>query len=836
MKGLFRRKNKEYRTSEPVDKEKRGPKKGGRIAEVALELKGKKGVTMHKTMIVAVCVLVLLCAGSTGTYSTASMEEIKIGIVAPLTGGASTTGRDMWQAAVLAADEINAQGGVYVNGVYVKVKLFQGDTETSREGGLKAVTKLITEDKVDLLIGGFSSGITFADQIVASEHKVPFIITGASTPMITKRADIDTSYFFHHCPTTDDYPEATLLFVDEIVRPKIYERFKFPEGRPIRLGVLYQDSNFGEGVYDGIKKAIEKHNLGMEIVSAEKFKMSETDFRTALTVIKESKPDVVYPAGFLNEQTLIVAQGRRDVGLNTIYLSEEYNDDPDYYTGVERWGEYSIQESRFSPYAIPSGPIHDVVAKFREDFESKWAAPPSMMGASTYEGVYIAAEAIKNAGTLDKEKIRASLAALEMPQIIEVMQNGVITFSPDYRESKFELYMEQLIWDENAGETRPKIVWPDSIKETDFVLPDWYEPGKSSTPILPPVVMPTPRPPVEVPTEAPRETPTPTPSPFASIPPLYILGAVAIIVIVLIAGIGISHKGKRGKSAKLQPPAEPPKPESEPAKQEPIIKKETPPPIFKSITIERAIYDPCKRDFIEGQLPRMKEWINRYDPGAYWFAMSIQNDTDKIIEEWDVELEFSSALKIKDAKIEGIEIEIPHEAHLGLFKISVPKEYGIVIPKGGAQRVYFKLRAEKPKTTYKISGIFKSEISGDVPIRAKEFKYLCDAGVSPEAVKAELKKTFSGKDAARLALSFKTVQELDRMCNQDTKTEEYLDKLSVLKNYTEGFSDMFTNQLDDFSRFMKQEQLGYLDDEYKGKVRMFCTNLVDVWISEFLKG
>ncbi|RJS69871.1 ABC transporter substrate-binding protein, partial [Methanophagales archaeon] len=201
------------------------------------------------------------------------------------------------------------------------------------------------------------------------------------------------------------------------------------------------------------------------------------DFRTALTVIKESKPDVVYPAAFLNEQTLIVTQGRKDAGMNTIYLSVECNDDPDYYTGVGRWGEYSIQESRFSPYAIPSGPIHEVVEKFKEDFKNRWGTSPSMMGASTYEGVYVAAEAVKNAGTLDKEKVRASLAELEMPQIIEVMQNGVIAFSPDYRESKFELYMEQLIWNETAGETRPKIVWPDSIKETDFVLPDWYEPG-----------------------------------------------------------------------------------------------------------------------------------------------------------------------------------------------------------------------------------------------------------------------------------------------------------------------------------------------------------------------
>jgi tetratricopeptide (TPR) repeat protein len=192
------------------------------------------------------------------------------------------------------------------------------------------------------------------------------------------------------------------------------------------------------------------------------------------------------------------------------------------------------------------------------------------------------------------------------------------------------------------------------------------------------------------------------------------------------------------------------------------------------LVIERAIYDPCKRDFIERRLPRMKEWIDHHDPGAYWFVVSLQNSSDNTIEGWGVGLETSSVLKIKEAKIEGIEYEIPNEAHLGLFKISVPKEYGIVIPKGGAQRVYFKLRAEKPKTMYEISGVFKSAITGDVPIRPKEFMYLCDADVSHVAVNAELKKTFSEKDAARLANTFRVVQEIrSSYCNTGTTAKEW---------------------------------------------------------------
>jgi branched-chain amino acid transport system substrate-binding protein len=364
-----------------------------------------------------------------------------------------------------------------VNGKPMKIVLVKGDDESTGEAGVKTVTRLITEDKVDVLVGGFSSAVTYANEVVAGEHKVPYIITGASSPVITHRTDIDTTYFFHHCPTTDDYGESTMLFVNEIVGPAIYSKFSLPDDRKLRIALLYQDSKYGQGVYDAVKNTIAKYELNMEIVAAEKFKMGETDYRSVLTTIKAAKPDIVYPAAFLNEQTPIVVQGRKDVGLNSIYLSIECNDDPDYYKGVEKWGEYSIQESRFGPYAIPSGPIKEAVLKYRENYQKKWGSAPSMMGASTYEGIYIAAEAVKEAGTTDKAAVRDSLAEIVMPQMIEVMQDGTIKFSTDFRESKFDLYMQQLVWDASVSQTRPKIVWPADVKEAEFVLPDWYQPG-----------------------------------------------------------------------------------------------------------------------------------------------------------------------------------------------------------------------------------------------------------------------------------------------------------------------------------------------------------------------
>ncbi|MDD1684342.1 MAG: ABC transporter substrate-binding protein, partial [Methanoregula sp.] len=105
---------------------------------------------------------------------------------------------------------------------------------------------------------------------------------------------------------------------------------------------------------------------------------------------------------------------------------------------------------------------------------------PDMMGASTNDGIYIAAKAIGNAGTTDKTAVRQALIDLKMPQVVHAMKDKTISFSPDFRESTFDLWMEQLAYNATLGETRPTIVWPDNLKTTEFVLPSWYVAGSSS--------------------------------------------------------------------------------------------------------------------------------------------------------------------------------------------------------------------------------------------------------------------------------------------------------------------------------------------------------------------
>ncbi|MDD1717697.1 MAG: ABC transporter substrate-binding protein, partial [Methanoregulaceae archaeon] len=361
----------------------------------------------------------------------------------------------------------------------VLIQLVQGDDESTREGGQKAVSKLITQDNVDVLVGGFSSAVVTAHQQIVADNKVPYIITGASSPLITRTTGLDTSYMFHHAPTTDDSGSQTTLFIDSVIRPAINARFNFSESRPLRLAILYQDSPYGKGHQSAINDTIVRNNLKIATVSQESFKMGETDYRTTLTSIKNTQPDIVYVAAFLNEQIPIETQARRDVGLNSIFIAIEPNDDPDFYAGVGQYGDSSIIQSRFSPYTVPKGPTEAAFLQFTGAFDKKFGGFPGMMGVATYEGVYIAAAGVEKAGTLEKMKVRDAIATLQMPQMVEAMKGQTISFSSDFRESKFDLNWEQLHYNETLKEPRPQIVWPASQKEAVFTLPDWYVPGKA---------------------------------------------------------------------------------------------------------------------------------------------------------------------------------------------------------------------------------------------------------------------------------------------------------------------------------------------------------------------
>jgi branched-chain amino acid transport system substrate-binding protein len=456
---------------------------------------------MVNTKLVAVVVIVIVVvAGAVAAWQlmpTSEEEEkttIKIGLVAPLS---IPVGQDMDRAAKMAIEEINSAGGIYVEslGKNLTIELVTANTETANpDVALTEVTRVV-EQGVDLLIGGFGSGATLAGQVPAIENRVPFIITGASTHLVTRRgflpdgdpSKIDDaegmSYMFHYCTTTYHYSKTVAHFFDESMKPLLESELGIT--RNLRLAVLYRDDAYGQGVWDATKHYIEEDDLPIDIVAEVNYPTDTTTFQAELTTVQAAEPDAVYVVDFTTNTATIYQQGQSDVGLNSVYIAVECCEEPEFYTALGQWGDYQLLESKFASYAGP--PFYlPMMDTYVEDYEAKYGQVPGMMGADTYDAFYIAKNAIERAGTLEKSAVKDAIESCDMDQMLIITESGKIEFGTDednYHEIAAFTFVEQLFYDDTLEECRPLVIWPETapivgtIKQTEFVLPDNYEPG-----------------------------------------------------------------------------------------------------------------------------------------------------------------------------------------------------------------------------------------------------------------------------------------------------------------------------------------------------------------------
>jgi branched-chain amino acid transport system substrate-binding protein len=460
---------------------------------------------VNKKLLAAVIVVIVVVAASAAVWQlmlAPSEQAVKIGLVACYD---KAEGQDMDRAAKMAVKEINDAGGIYVADLdaYLKIELVIADTEDDSTGkAVGPVTRAVLEDEVDLLIGGYTSSGTLADQVVAIENRVPYIITGASSSLVTRRgpqgnygglaADNQLriedsegmSYMFHYCTTTADYSKTVVKFFAESMKPLLDSTYDFDTSRNLRLAILYRDDAFGKGVLADSKAAITNDNLPIDVVAERSYPTTATNFQTDLTAIKDAKPDAVYVVDFIAGTAEIIKQGQRDVGLNTVYIAVECCEDPQFYTLLGEYGKGQLLESKFAPYAGPPFYISSLDI-YVTDYEEKYDTLPGMMGADTYDAFYIAKDAIERAGTVDKAAVRDALESSAIDQMLILTETGKIEFSTgvNYHEIAPITFVEQLVWNEAAGECRAVIVYPDTapgvdtLKQADFVLPTDYQPG-----------------------------------------------------------------------------------------------------------------------------------------------------------------------------------------------------------------------------------------------------------------------------------------------------------------------------------------------------------------------
>ena len=373
-------------------------------------------------------------------------NPIKLGAVWPL---ADITGEQASKAAQQAVEEINAAGGVLGR----PLELIVIDSEFKPDKGAAALERLATVNQVDVFIGGMASGVHLGQIPTLKKYKKLTVWTGAASHLAEEAIGPDADWYFHLHPW--DYTQGASYVegwsaIDERYSEISIDKFfhAFEEGS---FGSTSFDS--GKILFDPITEEYE----GDSFVSAAS---GGGDYTAVLETAKSKNPDIFIWAGYEADALPMLEQAKA------------MNFAPPFFIGAPPgwpadFGESPLAESvtLYGMWAPSISKISDVSRKFSEGYVARNGAEPATYFAPMgYTVVYIVAEAIERAGSLDTEALIEAMEATSY----ESPLGETITFSPSNIIKHQGIRGQKILQWQNG---RQEVIWPFEYQTAEPVYP-----------------------------------------------------------------------------------------------------------------------------------------------------------------------------------------------------------------------------------------------------------------------------------------------------------------------------------------------------------------------------
>jgi branched-chain amino acid transport system substrate-binding protein len=325
-------------------------------------------------VLVLVLVLSLVACGAGGG------KTIKIGVLSPTSGDPAVHGVPVKQAAILAAEEINAAGGI--DGKMIEIVAY--DTKGDAAEAVNAYNRLRDQDKVVAIVGGTYSGATLGFKDLAVADGMPILSPTATNPDVT----LNAPNVFRACYTDAYQGSVAATFAIETLGAK-------------KPGILRGLGNaYAEGLADNFIATCEAN--GIEYVD-EGYAAESKDLSAQLSKMQEAGIDALFIPDYTNTVGPILVQAA-NMGLDVTCLGG------DGWDGIT--DEYAAEAEGFyfaNHYAATDEAA--VVQNFIAAYSGKYDETPNALGALAYDAVYLMAAAIDAAGSTDSAKIVDALAA-----------------------------------------------------------------------------------------------------------------------------------------------------------------------------------------------------------------------------------------------------------------------------------------------------------------------------------------------------------------------------------------------------------------------------------------
>src|SRR5437867_3030418 len=332
--------------------------------------------TLLWSSITAITLAVLLA-----TAHAEAQAPIKIGASLSLTGTYAKPGTYQKEGYEVCADELNAKGGLLGRKVEVVMYGDQSSTQTAQ----RHYEKLITEDKVEAVMGPYSSAITESVAGISEKYKKVMVSPLAATTSIFRQG---RKYIFMVISPAEFYLEG---LVDMGAKRGLKT-----------IAIVNEDTLFPKATVVGTEELAKKR--GLQVVLREAYPKGNTDFSALLVKIKAVNPDIIAAATYFDDAVAITRQ-MKELNVNPKMFGVTVGGDlPEFHDLLKQNAEYVYGSTQWDE-SLPYPGQKEFVAAYKRKFKRE----PSYHTAAGYAGCLLYVEAAKRAGTLDAHKVREEL-------------------------------------------------------------------------------------------------------------------------------------------------------------------------------------------------------------------------------------------------------------------------------------------------------------------------------------------------------------------------------------------------------------------------------------------
>ena len=383
------------------------------------------------------------------TATTAwSADTIVLGTAMSQTGKYAREGKFYVDAYQMTVDAINKAGGVKVGGKAYKLELKMYDDQSDPNLCVRLYTRLVTSDKVNFLLGPYSSGITIPASSVSEKYEIPMIQGGGASGQIFSRG---YKYIFGTLPKAEFYFLSAVAAAANL-------------NPPVKTAALvYSNEAFDRSVAEGSRQLLKDYKI--EKVYDEEYQPATQDFTSILAVIKSKNPDLILVAGHEENSLNFIRQAQASDVSPKMWVFTVGPPTGDFRKTLGKAAEYVYGVTPWLEDMEVGGEIFQSAREFGKQFKERFGYEADYHVASGAADVLAYKFAIEKANSLDPKKVRDALAGLDVETLY-----GRVKFEPTG-----QIAMGQVLIQIQDGKLVPVYAAGKFVGKPGYPMPKWSQ-------------------------------------------------------------------------------------------------------------------------------------------------------------------------------------------------------------------------------------------------------------------------------------------------------------------------------------------------------------------------